>query len=129
MGLPLLTSLGILLISPLTIFWCSCLMLKGSTVKGKVPVSMANMLTPLHTHIQGKCIQTKTHLNDPKTAPQKITTFSNIHTKLRWNRPDSLLNKHTKTLSLTLTRRPLWVHTSCERAAQGPRRQDFHIGC
>lgn len=49
MKLPLLTSPGMLLISLLTIFWCSCLMLKGSTVKGSVPVSMANMLTPLHT--------------------------------------------------------------------------------
>lgn len=39
------------------------------------------------------------------------------------------LDKHTETLSLTQTRRPLWVHTSCERAAQGPRRQDFHTGC
>ena len=46
----MLTSLGMALISPLTIFWCSCLMLNGSTMKGRVPVSMANMLTPLITH-------------------------------------------------------------------------------
>lgn len=49
---PLLTSPGMLLISPLIIFWWSCLMLKGSTVKGRFPVSMANMLTPLHTQTE-----------------------------------------------------------------------------
>lgn len=38
---------GITLISPFTIFRWSCLMLKGSTVNGKVPVNMANILTPL----------------------------------------------------------------------------------
>lgn len=31
-----------------TILWCNDLRLKGSTVKGRVPVSMAYMLTPLY---------------------------------------------------------------------------------
>lgn len=31
--------------------------------------------------------------------------------------------------SLTQTRRPLWVRTSCEPAARGPRRRDCRTGC
>lgn len=53
---PLLTSLGMLPISPLTIFWCSCLMLKGSTVKGSAPVSMAKVLTPLCRNTKGNAV-------------------------------------------------------------------------
>ena len=63
--LPVLTSLGMLLMSPFTIFWWSCLMLNGSTAKGKVPVSMANMLTPLHTH-------THTHTHTHKECVHKL---------------------------------------------------------
>ena len=38
-------------ISLSTIFWCRALRLKGSTVKGRVPVNMAYMFTPLEdTH-------------------------------------------------------------------------------
>lgn len=69
---PLLTSLGMLLISLLTIFWCSCFILKGSTVKGRVPVSMANMLTPL----QHTCKNVRQHIHQ---LSRRMDSLNHLH--------------------------------------------------
>lgn len=48
-------------ISLSTIFWCRARRLKGSTVNGRVPVSIAYMFTPLEgqkTHFSSVCCQT-----------------------------------------------------------------------
>lgn len=57
-----------------TILWCNALRLKGSTVKGRVPVSMAYMLTPLpKTHI---CSGYKVTLLTSYTVHRHIHTYS-----------------------------------------------------
>lgn len=112
---PWLMSLGMLLISPLTIFWCSCLMLKGSTVKGNVPVSIANVLTPLHPHVRKTCANKSTFTS----RLHRNNSFETSRITFRWD----------GTASLTLTTHPLWVRTSCERVTRGLRRQDSHTGC
>lgn len=51
-GLPEESWVGKGFISLSTIFWYKALKLKGSTVKGNVPVSMAYMFTPLKENMQ-----------------------------------------------------------------------------
>lgn len=125
--LPLLMSLGMLFISLLTIFWCSCLMLNGSTMKGKVPVSMANMLTPLLT--QAKREETNTFSRCMKWIVCLLFQTVLQRCTLLYTMKEQASSTNIHLFSLTWTRRPLWVHTSGELATQGPHRQDFHTGC
>lgn len=75
----------------------------------------SHLCTHTQTHTFTRC----THRNHSLWLIKTTTHFQK----------STVVKEATETLSLTQTRRPLWVRTSCEPAAQGLRRQDFHTGC